>query len=246
MSIFDTDAFNHNMFFPRRGGGREADEIWVVVGEGVKIHARRYPYPDALFSILYFHGNGEIVADYDSICKLYRQIGCELVVCDYRGYGKSGGVPTLRNLLADSHKVYEHLLQENKLHDKHFIMGRSLGSAAAIELGVTLAEICGVIVESGYADPIALAARRGIQLDRLTSEEGIFDNGEKIRDVTKPLLILHGKEDHIIRVEEAHENYANAQTTNKELVVLEHVGHNNIMGSPQYFPTIKNFCHQHI
>ena len=242
MSIFDTDAFNHNMFFPRRGGGREADEIWIVVESDVKIHARRYPYPEADFSILYFHGNGEIVADYDSISAFYRRIGGELVVCDYRGYGKSGGTPTLRNLLSDSHKVYEHMRQENKLQDKHFIMGRSLGSAAAIELGVTLTEICGVIVESGYADPIALAARRGIQLDRLTPEEGIFDNGEKIRGVTKPLLILHGEEDRIIRVQEAHENYANAETPDKELVVLKHVGHNDIMSAALYFSTIESFC----
>ncbi|BBM85138.1 alpha/beta hydrolase [Candidatus Uabimicrobium amorphum] len=246
MSIFDTDAFNNNMFYPRRGSGREADEIWIEVESGVKIHARRYPNTQAEYSILYFHGNGEIVADYDTIQEMYRRIGCEFIVCDYRGYGKSGGTPTLRNLLSDSHKVYDYLQQENKLHDNHFIMGRSLGSAAAIELGVALTQICGVIVESGYADPIALAARRGIQLDRLSPEERIFDNGEKIREVTKPLLILHGKQDYIIRVEEAQENYTNAKATDKKLVVLEHVGHNDIMGAPNYFPAIEDFCHKHI
>ena len=155
MSIFDTKMFNDNMFFPRKGNGKEAHEIFINVDKEVRVHARRYENEQAKYSIVYFHGNGEIVADYDDIERLYRQIDCELLVCDYRGYGRSDGTPTLRNLLTDSHIIYQYLCDHNLIKEKHFIMGRSLGSAAAIELGTKTYKACGIIIESGYADPIA-------------------------------------------------------------------------------------------
>ncbi|WP_372367032.1 alpha/beta hydrolase [Candidatus Uabimicrobium sp. HlEnr_7] len=247
MSIFDSEIFNNNLFFPRRGGGQDADEMFVNAEQDVQIHVRRYPNQQAHFSILYFHGNGEIVADYDDIEPMFRNIGCELIVCDYRGYGKSSGRSTLRNLLSDSHKVYEYLNEHNKLNKNHFIMGRSLGSAAAIELSSSVAsKIKGVIIESGYGDPCALAARRGLQVDRLTPEERIFDNGEKIRDIDCPLLIMHGKEDRIISVEEAQENYTNAKSKSKQIAIFEKVGHNDILCFPQYFSTVGEFCNSAI
>ncbi|MCK7530646.1 MAG: hypothetical protein MZV63_06165 [Marinilabiliales bacterium] len=45
--------------------------------------------------MLLFHGNGEIVADYDEIAGAYRELGAALLVVDYRGYGRSGGEPLL-------------------------------------------------------------------------------------------------------------------------------------------------------
>ena len=45
-------------------------------------------------SILFFHGNGEIVADYDDLGPLYNRMGINFLAADYRGYGRSTGRPT--------------------------------------------------------------------------------------------------------------------------------------------------------
>ena len=114
-SVFDSPQFNSNLFFPRPdrlAPPEGSDEIYVEVEPEVNLHIRRYPSPDARFSLLYFHGNGEIVSDYDEISKAFAYMGGEFIICDYRGYGRSGGQPTLRTALQDAHKVYEFLKTE--------------------------------------------------------------------------------------------------------------------------------------
>ena len=54
--------------------------------------------------ILFFHGNGEVVSDYDEISPFYFKRKINLVVADYRGYGKSGGTPTITDMLSDAHQ----------------------------------------------------------------------------------------------------------------------------------------------
>ena len=143
-SIFDSPEFNQNLFFPRPDGlsvPYGSDELLVEVEPGCQVHLRRYPSPDARFSLLYFHGNGEIVSDYDSLASHFNALGSELTVCDYRGYGRSEGTPTLRNGLEDAKVIYRHLRGNSKLKPKVCVMGRSLGSAPAIELCVQFPEI---------------------------------------------------------------------------------------------------------
>ena len=167
-SIFDSSQFNNNLFFPRPdrlAPPEGSDEIYVEVEPGTKVHIRRSPSPNARFSLLFFHGNGEIASDYDEMSKAFAHLGGEFVVCDYRGYGRSGGQPTLRTALQDAHKIYEFLKKNGKLQNKLCVMGRSLGSAPAIELCSHYPEIDCCVIESGYADPIPLVERRGIRIE---------------------------------------------------------------------------------
>ena len=72
ISIFDSKEFNQNLFFPRsdsNAGSVSADEIFVEVEPNCKVHVRRHASPKAKFSLLFFHGNGEIVSDYNELAK---------------------------------------------------------------------------------------------------------------------------------------------------------------------------------
>ncbi len=93
-----------------------------------RIHLRQHRLPDALARVLFFHGNGEVVADYDDVAPKFAAAGAELWVADYRGYGQSEGVPTLRTLINDAHLIVA------AVGGPLVVMGRSLGSAAAAEL----------------------------------------------------------------------------------------------------------------
>ncbi len=244
-SIFDSQDFNQNLFFPRPDYGSTPpgkEDSFVEVDDRINIHIRRHPAPSATVSVVYFHGNGEIVSDYNDLEAAYSSISCELIVCDYRGYGQSNGIPTLRKALADSHKIYKFLKDSGKLLDTAVVMGRSLGSASAIELCSEYREIDGCVIESGYADPIPLVERRGLKIDSTTPEEdALFNNSQKISKVTCPLLIMHGADDWLIYPKEAEMNFANAGSKNKNLEILTGVGHNDIMLSRDYFPCLKKF-----
>ena len=246
-SVFDSPEFNQNLFFPRADRlpvPRGSDELHVEVEPGCRIHLRRYLSPGARFSLLYFHGNGEIVSDYDSLANRFNTLGSELTVCDYRGYGRSEGTPTLRNGLNDAKVVYRHLKDNSKLKSKVCVMGRSLGSAPAIELCVQFPEIACCVIESGYATPVPLVERRGLRIDETTPEEdAMFNNSHKIRLIECPLLIMHGKEDFLIHPQEARLNYENAGSKHKILDILEGVGHNDMMMACDnaYFGSLTRF-----
>ena len=246
-SKFDSDQFNQNLFFPRRDPSvppPDSDEIYVEVEKSIRVHVRRYPSEKSKFSLLYFHGNGEIAADYDNIVPYFSALSAELIVADYRGYGKSEGFPTLRKVLDDAHIICRSLKSQKKLKDRICVMGRSLGSASAIELSRKYKDISCCVIESGYADPIPLVERRGLKIDQTTPEEdAIFNNSKKISGVICPLLIMHGEDDFLISPKEAQLNFEQAGSEQKELVILEGVGHNDIMMAPNnaYFMTLKKF-----
>ena len=244
-SIFDSQSFNANLFFPRQDTAltpRNCDDIQVEIEPDIMIHVRRHPSTEARFSLLFFHGNGEIVSDYNNLAEHFNAMGAELIVADFRGYGRSTGFPTLRNSLEDAHKVFDHLKSIGKFKEKVCIMGRSLGSAPTLELCANRSDVAACILESGYADPIPLVERRGLKIDKTTPEEdALFNNSEKIRLVKCPLLIMHGADDFLISPHEAKLNYDNAGSKKKHLEILEGVGHNDMMMSSSYFTTLKQF-----
>lgn len=246
-SIFDSQAFNANLFFPRNDsspGPVNSEDYYIDAPEDVRIHARRHPNPNANLSLLFFHGNGEIVSDYDNLAEHFSSLGVELIIADFRGYGKSTGTPTLRAALEDSHIILDYLKENNLLKNKICVMGRSLGSAPTIELCSKRSDIQACILESGYADPIPLVERRGLKIDKTTPEENaVFNNSQKISAVKCPTLIMHGEDDYLISPKEAKLNYDNAGAKVKRLEILEGVGHNDMMMAPEhsYFITLKRF-----
>ncbi len=246
-SIFDSNQFNQNLFFPRSDNSatpNNAEDIFIEVEGNCKIHVRVYRNLNSRFSILFFHGNGEIISDYNDIAKYFLMLDCEFTVCDFRGYGKSDGVPTLRSTLIDASITYCYLRDKKILKPKTCVMGRSLGSAPTIELCARFSDIkCGVI-ESGYADPIPLVQRRGLNITQISPEENaLFNNSEKIRLVKCPILIMHGEFDSLIRPEEAILNYENASSIIKKIDILKGVGHNDMMMAKDnaYFASLSTF-----
>ncbi len=215
---------------------------------GVVIGCRFYINDLESPNILFFHGNGEIVADYDEIGPLYNQAGMNLLVTDYRGYGWSSGSPTVASLLADAEVLFQETKNWLKFH-KHsgalILKGRSLGSVAAIDLASRHeADIKGLIIESGIADTIPLAKSLEFDIDwkNFTEEDG-FNNLKKIESVTIATFILHGSRDEIITASEAEKLQSCCGARSKEFVVIPGASHNTMIstGGKLYFQTVKQF-----
>jgi hypothetical protein len=230
-----------------------AADIDVAVAPGVLIGCRLFTADKAAPTILFFHGNGEIVSDYDDIGLLYLNVGLNFLVVDYRGYGWSGGSPSFATVLADSHALYDHLkqhLQTNGYNSTLFLMGRSLGSASAIELAAAHnAEISGLIIESGFALTLPLAETLGLGemlKDVTVTEEQTFNNAGKISTVTKPTFLLHGQKDTLIPLWQAEKLHAESGARNKELQIVPGAEHNSLIavGGKHYFLAINRFVRQ--
>jgi len=223
----------------------------IIVEEGVPIGARFYMAGAGDPNILFFHGNGEIVSDYDSIGPMYNEHGLNLLAVDYRGYGRSGGVPTVSSMIRDAHVIFkemQHWLQDAKHTGPLVIMGRSLGSACALELAASYqGDISGLIIESGFPHTVPLLNCLGIDTQALgiTEADGL-KNTQKIAQFAKPTLIMHAQYDQFIPVMSAEILNVQCAARSKEFRMVPGADHNTIMmrTGKWYFETIKRFTNK--
>lgn len=226
----------------------QAQNIDISVEEEVNIGCRLFTHAKDAPTIIFFHGNGETVPDYDDIGPMYLDQGLNFLATDYRGYGWSDGIPSTRTFLQDADSIFKLLLlwlREKGYKGPLFIMGRSLGSAAGIEAAVNNSDsISGLILESGFSDTIPLAKMLGLDLEALgLTEEQTFNNGSKIKEYTKPTLILHGQYDQLIPIWQAEKLHSNCGAKTKELRIVPGADHNSLiaMAGVMYFQEIKRF-----
>ena len=252
VSALDRREVLQYLFHPRKEQIKSPPQgtidFFIPVEEGVRLGARFCLAGPEEPHLLFFHGNGEIASDYDSIGPVYNSYGISFLVVDYRGYGQSTGSPTASNLLSDAHTIFKELRVWLKKQDRTgplIVMGRSLGSVPALEVGSSYQEeISGLILESGFARTVPLLDRLGVATGTLgISEADGFTNFGKIRDIGKPTLIIHGQNDEIIPSQEADILLANSGTMRKQLIVAAGCGHNDILQrcGDLYFQTISQF-----
>lgn len=255
-SVMDEPEVLRRLFFPRREFPGDAAfpgvaELTVEVDTGVSLGCRFYPAARderSAPAILYFHGNGEIAADYDYVAPLYRNRGISLFVADYRGYGRSGGSPTCASLVADSHPVFERFasfLRESGHHGSLFVMGRSLGSAPAIEVAFRHQDALeGLIVESGFAGERNQLDRLGVaHLFEYPEKIVGFGNDVKIARVRIPTLIIHGEWDDLIPAEEGRRLMELSGAVERSSFFVPGAGHNDLLdvALDGYMETIARF-----
>lgn len=246
-----TEALAH-IFFPtkmeKNTAPINATDVDVEVAEGVTIGCRFYGAALDAPNVFFFHGNGEHVAHYDDIAQLYIAHGINLFMTTYRGYGWSDGTPTVTSMYEDANPLFnaaKKFLTANNYTGPIFVMGRSLGSAPAIDLTMRRdLEVKGMIIESGFADTLPLAANLGLDVEGSgLTEEDCFNNRKKIESVTRPTMILHGSSDSMIPAAQAENLQAFSGARGKQFHVIPGAEHNTMIetGGDLYFETIKKW-----
>ena len=237
-SAFDRSNIPLVLFHPRPEWplpmpGHESESVMIPVERDVEIGARFYLRDQDAPTILFFHGNGEIVADYDEIGMLYRKMGLNFMPVDYRGYGRSSGHPSVTAMMRDAHVAFDFVVKWRKARQQGgplIVMGRSLGSASALELAFHYArEIDGLIVESGFAFIGPLLRLMGISMSALGLTEAMGPrNLDKIKTYSRPTLIIHAEFDQIIPFQEGQALFDACSSANKTLLKIPGANHNDI------------------
>lgn len=248
---FDRPEVKAALFYPRQDTTPTpvgAQDHGIEVEAGVTLGARFFLAADpAAVNILFFHGNGEVVADYDDAGPQYNAQGINFLAVDYRGYGQSTGVPAVSAMIQDAHRVLSWVrdwLGKEGRTGHLVVMGRSLGSVPAIELAATEEAVAGLIVESGIARTLPLLHTLGLDVRALGIDETDgFGNLEKIAQVQKPTYILHAQHDQIIPLVQAEELQSLCGARSKEFQMIPGADHNNILAltGKLYFQAIKQF-----
>ncbi len=224
-------------------------DLELEVEDGIAVGARFHLAEELTgANILFFHGNGETVADYDEVGAGFRELGISLLVVDYRGYGWSSGTPSATSLVRDSYPVFDRVREFLAAAGRtgHLaVMGRSLGSVCALELAAfRSADFAGLIIESGFSRTLPLLELVGVDCEAMgLSEENGFGNLLKIGTYQKPTLIIHAMNDEIIPVSQGAELHAECPSQVRELQMVPGAGHNDIIArtGKMYYQVIKNF-----
>lgn len=257
-SFIDNPAVSNVVFFPRKIREPTILDSYIKVLKfrinkniliGGFFYLNDYNFP----TILLFHGNGEIAADYQYFLDFFFDCGVNLAVVDFRGYGFSSGEPIYSSLITDAMPIYNEfykwLIKEN-LRDSLFLLGRSLGSACASEIGAhNPNSLRGIIFESGFASMYNMMTSLFRVSGPAITPEGLreYSNDTRIKKFQKPVLVIHGTQDWIIPYEEGKLIYENIpEGIEKKLVLIEGAGHNNIFSFKEEYTTpLKEFIQKH-
>jgi len=223
------------MFMPSREiditpdqAGLAYEDVFIEVAEGERFHAWYFPVEAAVATsrtVLFFHGNAGNISHRLSTAQLLLEMGVNVLIFDYRGYGRSDGEPTEINIYADARAAYNWLLEEKQLMPSDiFLFGRSLGGAVAIELAVSN-ECAGVILESSFTSIVDMGRRLYPYLPVSLLARYRFDAISKIGQVRSKVLVTHSPDDEMIPYEMGRQLYE-AASDNRAFIVLSG-GHND-------------------
>ena len=136
-------------------------------------------------------------------------------------------------MMSDCHAIFDFMMtwrKQNAHQGPLMVMGRSLGSASALELAAAHGDrIDALVIESGFAFSGPLLNLLGIDPDQFGFKESSgFSNLEKIGEYGGPTLIIHAEHDHIIPYADAVALFDASSSPHKKLLQIENANHNDI------------------
>ncbi len=234
---------------PRIPGASSVEEVWLDTADGVRVHGIYATHEQPFAHLLFFHGNaGNLYDRLDNVALLVGS-GFNVLIMDYRGYGKSEGTPSEQALYHDGLLAYRHLTEERGAEPARLVLfGRSLGSTVVIELA-TSQPAGAVVLESAFTSAEALGrVHYGFlpgMLFRALSHQ--FDSLEKVPRLRAPVLYIHGTADNIVPVEMGRRLYE-ASPEPKAFYEIPGAGHNDtlLVGGREYFRRLEQFVKEHV
>jgi pimeloyl-ACP methyl ester carboxylesterase len=197
--------------------------------------------------ILYLHGQSKHMDFYWSRVSLLANVGGNLnygvFMIDYRGYGRSEGTSTEQGLYEDADAAIDWLISQGVTADKTIYYGFSLGAIPMIDRAAYRTDFKPnrLIIESPLASVQNLvdnSTLMNVNADFVTDLG--FENSEKIKNVTCPLLWMHGKEDDYIDIQNGELIYTNYGGTVKRAYRVDDCCHSEVPGKMGYETYVSN------
>lgn len=181
-----------------KAAGLVHEDVALKTSDGVSLHAWWISAPEAKGAVLLFHGNAGNISHRIGYATMFVRLGYSVLLVDYRGYGKSGGVPHEEGTYLDAQAAWDHLAATRGFPARDIVIfGESLGGGVAswlaarhtpraLVLASTFKSVPDLGAEVYWWLPVRLLARIR------------YDNLSRITAIAVPVLIAHSKEDEII------------------------------------------------
>lgn len=194
---------------------------------------------------IYLHGNAGHLGDRGTVAAALSNLGLDVLLPDYRGYGASEGKPSEEGLYADARAAHRWLVEERDLDPRRIIVvGNSLGSAVAAELALER-PVGGVVLLGPFTDIPAIARHRLPWLPEwyLDWPRPRFDTLDRASRLAVPTLVGAGADDRVIPPGQSRAVYE-ALRAPRRWLELPGAGHNDIFSQQLLWRELHRFTHE--
>jgi fermentation-respiration switch protein FrsA (DUF1100 family) len=209
--------------------GLAYEEIAIETGDGERLHGWWVPAATrpSLGHLLHCHGNGGNISMRIDVAERLSRAGLDVLLFDYRGYGRSSGRPSEAGTYRDARAARRALLELPGVESSRLLYyGESLGGAIALELALEEPPR-GLVLQSSFTS-IRAMGRALYPVIPATLVPDAYPSLERIPRLRAPLLLLHGEEDEIVPLAQGRALFEAAPEP-KQLRVFAGVGHNDLL-----------------
>lgn len=218
-----------------------AQEIYLDTADGGKIHAllfQKKTIPSKSL-VLYFHGRGgNLSTKGNYVAGLFLDKNYDVLMMDYRGFGKSYGPLSEKKLLSDTDLIYNYAAAKYD-PSEIIIYGRSLGTGfAAFTASKHQARL--LILEAPYYSMLDLASEKFSFLPKSFFKILLkyhLKTSEWILNSQMPVQIFHGTHDKLIPIENSKKLRA-LQQDKIHLTILKEATHDDLSSHQLYLKTM--------
>lgn len=171
-------------------------EVYFETADKIKLNGWLVFSKDAGYTVLFCHGNAGNISHRIEKIKFFNELGCDVFIFDYRGYGKSEGRPSEKGFYKDVEAAYGYLMSQGVSWDRIIGYGESIGGAVIVDLA-SREKMRGLILDSTLTSikdmikGVYPFVPHGVFSSR-------FDSEAKIKTIKTPKLIIHSVQDEIV------------------------------------------------
>ena len=173
-------------------------DVAIHTEDGLELDGWYIPFSGSKQVVLFFHGNAGNISHRRASLEIFHDLGLNVLIVDYRGYGNSEGSPSEPGLYRDAMAAWSYLIDEKGFAaNEVVIFGRSLGGAVAVNLASKVGA-SGLILESTFTSAKDFARVVFPFISRIMVMRFGFNTDELIKKVQSPVLVLHSPDDDVV------------------------------------------------
>jgi len=201
-------------------------EIFLETRDGARLNALHFQQEHSKGLLLYFHGNAGDLSRWGHMAVPFTKQSYDVLIMDYRTYGKSSGKLSEQSLFNDAQQFYDYALQyysESQIH----VYGRSLGTGIATKIAATNSPKQ-LILETPYYSLVDVAQKRFPFLPVNWLLKYKLKSHDYMKSVRCPITIFHGTEDEIVPYSSGERLFNAIMHSPKKMYTIEKGSHNNL------------------
>lgn len=221
--------------------GMAYEDVFLTAEDGVRIHGWWVKAVPDRATVLFCHGNAGNISHRLELIDLFHRLGLNVLIFDYRGFGRSEGSPNEAGTYRDGEAAYRHLREERGIAPGRIVIfGRSLGGAVAIELARRV-EAAALVCESTFtsAEEMGKLIYPSLPVGLLVRNK--YDSISKVGGLTLPVLFLHSPEDELVPFEHGRRLFRAAAAPKEFLAIRGGHGDNFQVSAPLYSEVLDRF-----